>query len=543
MQSFKGKSVHNGIVMGPVVVFRKFGQAERKEIADPKAELDRLETALTVSKQQLAQLYEKALGQVGQASAAVFEVHRMLLEDKRYLEEISSKISREYMNAEYAVALVGDNFSKMFESMEDDYMKARGADILDVSLRVVSNLKGDREPAVQITCPSILVAEDLSPSETMLLDREKVLAIVTRFGSVHSHTAILARMMNIPAIVNVPFAPEDVKDGETAIVDGFSGIMTVAPDKRTAARAEKRIIEEREKQILLKELKGKENITLDGRKIRVCANIGSTADVSSVIENDAQGIGLFRSEFLYIGRDSYPTEDEQFDAYKQVLDEMNGQSVVIRTLDIGADKQADYLQIEKEENPALGYRGIRVCLTQKEMFKTQLCALFRAAYYGDISVLYPMIISAEEVEKIGEIVEEVGAELETEGLLYKIPKQGIMIETPAAVMISDKLAEMVDFLSIGTNDLAQYTMAIDRQNEKLDAFYNPHHEAILRMIKMVVDNAHACGKWVGICGELAADEQLTEMFIRIGVDELSVAPSMILKLRKKIRQMCVKEPE
>ena len=543
MQSFKGKSVHNGIVMGPVVVFRKFGQAERKEIADPKAELDRLETALTVSKQQLAQLYEKALGQVGQASAAVFEVHRMLLEDKRYLEEIRSKISREYMNAEYAVALVGDNFSKMFESMEDDYMKARGADILDVSLRVVSNLKGDREPAVQITCPSILVAEDLSPSETMLLDREKVLAIVTRFGSVHSHTAILARMMNIPAIVNVPFAPEDVKDGETAIVDGFSGIMTVAPDKRTATRAEKRIIEEREKQILLKELKGKENITLDGRKIRVCANIGSTADVSSVIENDAQGIGLFRSEFLYIGRDSYPTEEEQFDAYKQVLDEMNGQSVVIRTLDIGADKQADYLQIEKEENPALGYRGIRVCLTQKEMFKTQLRALFRAAYYGDISVLYPMIISAEEVEKIGEIVEEVGAELETEGLLYKIPKQGIMIETPAAVMISDKLAEMVDFLSIGTNDLAQYTMAIDRQNEKLDAFYNPHHEAILRMIKMVVDNAHACGKWVGICGELAADEQLTEMFIRIGVDELSVAPSMILKLRKKIRQMCVKEPE
>ena len=543
MQSFKGKSVHNGIVMGPVVVFRKFGQAERKEIADPKAELDRLETALTVSKQQLAQLCEKALGQVGQASAAVFEVHRMLLEDKRYLEEIRSKISREYMNAEYAVALVGDNFSKMFESMEDDYMKARGADILDVSLRVVSNLKGDREPAVQITCPSILVAEDLSPSETMLLDREKVLAIVTRFGSVHSHTAILARMMNIPAIVNVPFAPEDVKDGETAIVDGFSGIMTVAPDKRTATRAEKRIIEEREKQILLKELKGKENITLDGRKIRVCANIGSTADVSSVIENDAQGIGLFRSEFLYIGRDSYPTEEEQFDAYKQVLDEMNGQSVVIRTLDIGADKQADYLQIEKEENPALGYRGIRVCLTQKEMFKTQLRALFRAAYYGDISVLYPMIISAEEVEKIGEIVEEVGAELETEGLLYKIPKQGIMIETPAAVMISDKLAEMVDFLSIGTNDLAQYTMAIDRQNEKLDAFYNPHHEAILRMIKMVVDNAHACGKWVGICGELAADEQLTEMFIRIGVDELSVAPSMILKLRKKIRQMCVKEPE
>lgn len=542
MQSFKGKSVHNGIVMGPVVVFRKFGQAERKEIADPKAELDRLETALTVSKQQLAQLYEKALGQVGQASAAVFEVHRMLLEDKRYLEEISSKISREYMNAEYAVALVGDNFSKMFESMEDDYMKARGADILDVSLRVVSNLKGDREPAVQITCPSILVAEDLSPSETMLLDREKVLAIVTRFGSVHSHTAILARMMNIPAIVNVPFAPEDVKDGETAIVDGFSGIMTVEPDKRTATRAEKRIIEEHEKQILLEELKGKENITLDGRKIRVCANIGSTADVSSVIENDAQGIGLFRSEFLYIGRDSYPTEEEQFDAYKQVLDEMNGQSVVIRTLDIGADKQADYLQIEKEENPALGYRGIRVCLTQKEMFKTQLRALFRAAYYGDISVLYPMIISAEEVEKIGEIVEEVGAELETEGLLYKIPKQGIMIETPAAVMISDKLAEMVDFLSIGTNDLAQYTMAIDRQNEKLDAFYNPHHEAILRMIKMVVDNAHACGKWVGICGELAADEQLTEMFIRIGVDELSVAPSMILKLRKKIRQMCVKEP-
>ncbi len=543
MQSFKGKSVHNGIVMGPVVVFRRNGQAERKKVTDLKAELARLESALAVSKQQLIQLYDKAAKQVGQASASLFEVHRMLLEDKRYLEEIRGKISNEYMNAEYAVALVGDSFSKMFEAMDDDYMKARGADVMDVSLRIVSNLQGDKESAVQIACPSILVAEDLSPSETMLLDREKVLAIVTKFGSVNSHTAILARMMNIPALVNVPFELEEVKDGETAIVDGFSGNMTLAPDKRTAAKAEKKIIEEHEKQILLEELKGKENITLDGRRIRICANIGSAADVSSVLENDAQGIGLFRSEFLYIGRDSYPTEEEQFEVYKQVADLMDGQSVVIRTLDIGADKQADYLQIEEEENPALGYRGIRVCLTRTEMFKTQLRALFRAAYYGDISVLYPMIISVEEVEKIQELVAEVSRELEAEGLMYKIPKQGIMIETPAAVMISDRLAGMVDFLSIGTNDLAQYTMAIDRQNEKLDAFYNPHHEAILRMIKLVVENAHACGKWVGICGEMAADKQLTEMFIRIGVDELSVAPSMILRLRKKIRQMCVKEAE
>lgn len=543
MQSFKGKSVHNGIVMGPVVVFRKCGQAERKEITNPQAELERLEAALVTSKQQLVQIYEKTEKQLGQVSAAVFEVHRMLLEDKRYLEEIRSRILSEYVNAEYAVALAGDNFSKIFEAMADDYMKARGADILDVSARVVSNLQGNRESAVQMACPSVLVAEDLSPSETMLLERDKVLALVTKFGSVHSHTAILARMMNVPALVNVPFDLENVKSGETAIVDGFSGNMILSPDKKTELQTEKRIVAEREKQILLEELKGKENITLDGRKIRVCANIGSTADVGSVLENDAQGIGLFRSEFLYIGRDSYPTEEEQFDAYKQVSDMMDGQSVVIRTLDIGADKQADYLQIKKEENPALGYRGIRVCLTQTEMFKTQLRALFRAAYYGDISVMYPMIISAEEVEKIRELVKEVEVELEEEGLLYKIPKQGIMIETPAAVMISDKLAEMVDFLSIGTNDLAQYTMAIDRQNEKLDEFYNPHHEAIFRMIKLVVDNAHACGKWVGICGELAADEALTEMFIRIGVDELSVAPSMILKLRKKIRQICVKEAE
>lgn len=541
MQSFKGKSVHNGIVKGPVVVFRKHGQAERKEIENPQAELQRLEDALEVSKQQLIQLYEKAVAQVGQVSAAVFEVHRMLLEDERYVKTIRNRITEEHVNAEYAVTMAGDEFSKMFAAMPDEYMKARGADVVDISLRVVHNLQGHKELSVQLTNPSIVVAKNLTPSETMLMDRDKVLALVTEQGSVNSHTAILARMMNVPALVNVPLLFEEIKDGDTAIVDGFSGEVIFAPDKKAQEKAEKRIVKEREKELLLEELKGKENITRDGYRVRVCANIGSLSDIEQVIENDAEGIGLFRSEFLYLGRNNLPTEEEQFEAYKEVAEKMNGQKVIIRTLDIGADKRAEYFAIEKESNPALGYRGIRISLTQTEIFKTQLRALLRAAFYGNISIMYPMIISREEVNKIQKLLEDVSGELEEQGIPYKIPEQGIMVETPAAVMISDRLAEVVDFFSIGTNDLAQYTLALDRQNEKLDSFFDPHHEAILRMIKLVTDNAHAAGKWVGICGELAADTQLTEQFVKMGVDELSVAPSMVLKIRRVVREMCVKD--
>ncbi len=541
MQSFEGKSVYKGIAMGPVVVFRKRCQVKRKGIENPQEELERLKAALEVSKQQLTELYEKAVAQVGQVSAAIFEVHRMMLEDEDYLEAIRNMIRTECVNAEYAVTLTGDNFSEMFAAMSDDYMKARAADVLDISSRLARNLQGGEELYAQITRPSVIVAEDLSPSETMQLDKENILAFVTLHGSTNSHTAILARMMNIPALVSVPFRLEEVKDGETAIVDGFSGSVTFAPDKAMQSKAEKRIREEQEKEMLLEELKGKENVTLDGHRIQVYANIGSVSDIGYVLENDAGGIGLFRSEFLYLGRETFPTEEEQFEAYKQAARMMAGRKVIIRTLDIGADKQADYFGLEKEENPAMGYRAIRICLTQTEIFKTQLRALLRAAFYGNISIMYPMIISVDEVNKIQALIEDVRQELEEKGIQYKVPEQGIMIETPAAVMISDRLAKMVDFFSIGTNDLTQYTLALDRQNEKLDMFFNPHHEAILRMIKLVVDNAHACGKWVGICGELAADTDLTEQFVKMGVDELSVAPSMVLKLRRIIREMCVKD--
>lgn len=541
MQSFEGKSVYRGIAMGPAVVLGKRQQIKRKGIDNPQAELERLEEALEVSKRELTELYDKAAEQVGEVSAAIFEVHRMMLEDEDYLKAVRNMIRAEFVNAEYAVSQTGDNFSEMFSAMSDDYMKARAADVIDISTRLVRNLQGGGEQCAGITRPSVVVAQDLSPSETMQLDKEKILAFVTARGSTNSHTAILARMMNIPAIVSAPFDPDVIKDGETVIVDGLSGIVTFAPDEAAATEAQKKIGREREKEALLQELKGKENKTLDGHTIRVFANIGSVSDIGYALENDAGGIGLFRSEFLYLGRDSFPTEEEQFEAYKQAARMMAGRKVIIRTLDIGADKQADYFGIEKEENPAMGYRAIRICLARPEIFKVQLRALLRAAYYGNISIMYPMIISEEEVRRVQALVEEVRQELEEKGIQYKIPEQGIMIETPAAVMISDRLAELVDFFSIGTNDLTQYTLAIDRQNEKLDAFYDPHHEAVLRMIKLVVDNAHACGKWVGICGELAADTQLTEQFVRMGVDELSVAPSMVLRLRRIIREMCVKE--
>ena len=542
MQYFQGKSVYKGIVMGPVAVLKKNDyQVKRARIEDPEAEVKRVKEAVEVSKKQLGRLYDKAVREVGEASAAIFEVHQMMLEDEDYLESMENMIRTELVNAEYAAAATGDNFAEMFAAMDDEYMKARSADVKDISERLVRNLSGEGDNDLSSMEPSVIVADDLSPSETVQMDKEKILAFVTVHGSTNSHTAILARMMNIPALIGVPMDLNGLKTGMTAVVDGFSGQVIVEPEEDVQKETEKRMQEEAEKQKLLEELKGKENITPDGRKINIYANIGSVGDLGYVMENDAGGIGLFRSEFLYLGRNDFPTEEEQFQAYKQAVQTMAGKKVIIRTLDIGADKQVEYFNLGKEENPALGYRAIRICLKQPEIFKAQLRALFRAAVYGNLSVMYPMITSTEEVEKIYAIVAEVEEELKAQEVQYKIPEQGIMIETPAAVMISDRLAEMVDFFSIGTNDLTQYTLAIDRQNEQLDDFYNPHHEAVLRMIRMVVENAHKCGKWAGICGELGADLTLTEQFVRMGVDELSVAPSMILKLRKIVREMKAEE--
>ena len=542
MQCFQGKSVYKGIAMGPIVVLKKNDyQVKRTRIEDPEAEVKRVDEAVSASQEQLQKLYDKALKEVGEASAAIFEVHQMMLEDEDYMEAIQNTIRTEQVNAEYAVATTGDNFAQMFASMDDDYMKARSADIKDISERLVRNLSGQGDVDLSSIDPSVIVADDLSPSETVQMDKDKILAFVTVHGSTNSHTAILARMMNIPALIGVSMDLEELKTGITAVVDGFAGTVTFDPDEEIKAETAKKMTEEAEKLRLLQELKGKENVTLDGQKINIYANIGSVGDIGYVLENDAGGIGLFRSEFLYLGRNDFPTEEEQFQAYKQAVQMMAGKKVIIRTLDIGADKQVDYFNLGNEDNPALGYRAIRICLTQKDIFKTQLRALFRAAVYGNLSIMYPMITSTEEVKKIYDVVAEVEAELKEQEIQYKIPEQGIMIETPAAAIISDRLAEMVDFFSIGTNDLTQYTLAIDRQNEKLDPFYNPHHEAILRMIQMVVDNAHKCGKWAGICGELGADPTLTEQFVRMGVDELSVAPSMVLKLRKIVREMKVTE--
>lgn len=542
MQCFQGKSVYKGIAMGPIVVLKKNDyQVKRTRIEDTEAEVKRVDEALKASQEQLQKLYDKAVREVGEASAAIFEVHQMMLEDEDYLEAIQNMVRTEQVNAEYAVAVTGDNFAEMFASMDDDYMKARSADIKDISERLVRNLSGQGDVDLSSIEPSVIVADDLSPSETVQMDKDKILAFVTVHGSTNSHTAILARMMNIPALIGVKMDLEAFQSGMTAVVDGFQGIVTFDPDEETKVQTETKMQEEAEKLKLLQELKGKENVTLDGRKINIYANIGSVGDIGYVMENDAGGIGLFRSEFLYLGRNDFPTEEEQFQAYKQAVQMMAGKKVIIRTLDIGADKQVDYFNLGNEDNPAMGYRAIRICLRQPEIFKTQLRALLRAAVYGNLSIMYPMITSTEEVKKIYEIVAEVEEELKAQEIQYKIPEQGIMIETPAAAIISDKLAEMVDFFSIGTNDLTQYTLAIDRQNEKLDEFYNPHHEAILRMIQMVVDNAHRCGKWAGICGELGADATLTEQFVRMGLDELSVAPSMVLKLRKIVREMKVEE--
>lgn len=533
-----GKSVYKGIAMGTVKVLKKEEfHVQRVKKESPEEEISRVKAAVKEAKGQLQKLYEKALTQVGEASAAIFEVHQMLIEDEDYLNAIYNMIRVEEINAEYAVAVTGDYFSNMFAEMNDEYMSARAADMQDISDRLIKILSGLGETEIGSEEPFVLVAEDLTPSETVQLDKSKVLAFVTVRGSTNSHTAILARMMNIPAVVGVSMDLCKLQNGMLAIVDGGSGEVIFEPTEKMCVEAGERILMEQEKIQLLQKLKGKENVTRSGRKIDIFANIGSIRDLGHVLENDAGGIGLFRSEFLYIGRDSFPTEEEQFQVYKQVLQTMAGKKVIIRTMDIGADKKVDYFHLSKEENPALGYRAIRICLKQPEILKTQLRALFRAAVFGNLAVMYPMIISTEEVQKIYSVVKEVRAELEKDGIPYQIPEQGIMIETPAAVMISDELAEIVDFFSIGTNDLIQYTLAVDRQNAQVEEFYDPHHKAVLKMIKMTVDNAHKAGKWVGICGELGADMELTEEFLNMGVDELSVAPAMVLQLRKFVREL------
>lgn len=538
MKRYIGKSVCKGIAIGNVVVIKgRDRQVGKYRIADAGSEIVRINRAVETAREQLQGLYEKALKEVGEADAAIFNAHQIMLEDEDYLEAIRDMIRTELVNAEYAVAETGNDFSQMFTDLDDDYIKARSADVKDISGRLINILQGRGEADYSFAEPSVVVAEDLSPGETVQMDREKILAFVTMHGSVNSHAAILARMMNIPALTGVPVDLEEIHTGMTAIVDGSDGVVIFEPAESQRGEAEKRRKDEREKRCLLQQLKGKKSVTGDGRIINIYANIGSVSDVGYVLENDAEGIGLFRSEFLYLGRNGFPPEEEQFQAYKQVLQSMGQKKVIIRTFDIGTDKQADYFNLGREDNPAMGYRAIRICLKQPEIFRTQLRALLRAAVYGNLSIMYPMIISTEEVKQIYGIVEEAAGELKQAQTPYRIPEQGIMIETPAAVMISDELAELVDFFSIGTNDLTQYTLAIDRQDQRLEDFYDPHHKAILRMIRMVVDNAHKCGKWAGICGELGADAELTREFVDMGVDELSVAPSMILEVRKRIREL------
>ena len=537
MQIYKGKSVFGGIAMGRIRVYKKDQQlVKRQEIEDAEAECVRYRNARDEALKQLQELYDKALREVGEENAAIFEVHQMMLEDDDYNESVEDIIRTEQVNAEYAVAATGDNFAGMFAAMDDEYMRGRAADVKDISGRVLGILNGASAAEVTVDEPAIIVADDLAPSETVQMDKSKVLSFVTVHGSLNSHTAILARTMSIPALVGTNLTPDASVDGKFAVVDGAAGKLYVEPDEETMKELEKRRREFLEQKELLETMKGRETITPDGQKMMLYANIGNTNDLATVIQNDAEGIGLFRSEFIYLERDHFPTEEEQFEIYKQVAEALAGKRVIIRTLDIGADKQCDYFELEKEENPAMGCSAIRICLTRPEIFKTQLRALFRASVFGKIAIMYPMITSVEEVRRIKEIVSEVKAELDAQGIAYGEVEQGIMIETPAAVMISDLLAEEVDFFSIGTNDLTQYTLAIDRQNTKLDAFFDPHHPAVLRMIRMVVDNAHKKGIWVGICGELGADMELTREFLQMGIDELSVSPGRILPLRKLIRE-------
>lgn len=537
MERYNGKSVFGGIAIGRISVYKKGEQqVKRNRITDVDAELSRFEDAKKTAIEQLQGLYDKALKEVGEANAAIFEVHQMMLDDGDYNESIANIIKSQEVNAEYAVASTGDNFSQMFAAMEDDYMRARAADIKDISERIISILSGKGDNAIGADEPAIIVADDLAPSETVQLDKDMVLSFVTVHGSLNSHTAILARTMAIPALVGTPLPLDESVDGKLGVVDGGAGVIYVDPDEKTLEAMKKKQQEELQKKELLQSLKGKENITLDGQKMMLYANIGNIKDLATVLQNDAGGIGLFRSEFIYLESEDYPTEEEQFLIYKQVAETMAGRRVIIRTLDIGADKQCDYFEMEHEENPAMGCRAIRICLTRPEIFKTQLRALFRASAYGNIAIMYPMITSVKEVQKIKEIVAEVKAEMDAAGIPYGNPEQGIMIETPAAVIVGDELAKEVDFFSIGTNDLTQYTLAIDRQNTKLDEFYDSHHPAILRMISMVVESAHKAGIWAGICGELGADQTLTKEFLAMGVDELSVSPGSILPIRKIIME-------
>ena len=536
MQVYSGKSVFGGIAIGKISVYKKNEQqVKRVRTEDTKGELARYEAAKAAAVEQLQELYQKALKEVGEANAAIFEIHQMMLDDGDYNESVENIIETQKVNAEYAVAVTGDNFAQMFRAMDDDYMRERAADVKDISERVLSVLHGGQKRKVVTDEPVIIVADDLAPSETVQLEKDMVLSFVTVHGSVNSHTAILARTMAIPALIGTEELPLDnTVDGKLAVVDGLNGKIYVEPDAQTLEEMQKRQQAEQEKKELLQLLKGKENVTLDGKKIMLYANIGNIRDLATVIQNDAGGIGLFRSEFIYLEKDNYPMEEEQFSIYKTAVETMAGKRVIIRTLDIGADKQCEYFGMDKEENPALGYRAIRICLTRPEIFKTQLRALFRASAYGNLAIMYPMITSLWEVKRIKEIVEEVKAELTAEQLEFGNPQQGIMIETPAAVMMSGELAKEVDFFSIGTNDLTQYTLAIDRQNPKLDKFYDAHHPAVLSMIRMTVENAHKAGIWAGICGELGADTSLTKEFLAMGVDELSISPGSILPIRKII---------
>lgn len=538
MITISGKSVFGGVSIGKLLFYKRNEKViKRTHIDNVDEEMVRFQNAKDTAVEQLKGLYEKALDDVGEANAMIFEIHQMMLEDLDYLESIENIIRTQEVNAEFAVATTADNFSQMFASMDDAYMQGRAADVKDVSERVLDILCGTSDGMKEMTEPCIIAADDLAPSETVQLDKSKVLGFATMYGSSNSHTAILARTMNIPAVIGLGERLSQEYDGKDAVIDGFTGTLYIDPDEKTLAAMQEKRAKDLEQKALLEQLKGKENVTKSGQKINIYANIGNVSDVGAVLKNDAGGIGLFRSEFLYLENTDFPTEEQQFAVYKQVAENMAGKKVIIRTLDIGADKQVDYFGLDKEENPALGYRAIRICLTRPEIFKTQLRALYRAALYGNISIMFPMIISVDEIHRIKAIIAEVKEELKNEGIPYKENVElGVMIETPASVMISRELAKEVDFFSVGTNDLTQYTLAIDRQNSKLDEFYDPHHPAILSMIRMAAENAHAEGAWIGICGELGADLELTEEFLKMGLDELSVSPSMVLPLRKRIRE-------
>lgn len=538
MITIKGKSVFGGVSIGKIMFYKRNEKViKRTHVDDVDAEWKRFCDAKDTAVSQLKELYDKAIEDVGEANAMIFEIHQMMLEDLDYLESIENIIRTQEVNAEFAVATTADNFAQMFAAMDDAYMQGRAADVKDVSERVLDILCGVSGGMKEMTEPCIIAADDLAPSETGQLDKSKVLGFATMYGSSNSHTAILARTMNIPAVIGLGEDLLTKYDGKMAVIDGFTGMLYIDPDEETMKVMEEKRAKDQEQKALLEQLKGKENVTKSGQKINVYANIGNVSDVGAVLKNDAGGIGLFRSEFLYLENSDFPTEEQQFAVYKQVAENMAGKKVIIRTLDIGADKQVDYFGLDKEENPALGYRAIRICLTRKEIFKTQLRALYRAAMFGNISIMFPMIISVAEVHEIKAIIAEVKEELKNEGIPFKDDVElGVMIETPASVMISRELAKEVDFFSVGTNDLTQYTLAIDRQNAKLDKFYDPHHPAVLAMIKMAADNAHAEGAWIGICGELGADLELTEEFLKMGLDELSVSPAMVLPLRKRIRE-------